>query len=176
MIASLMMYARPELRAANDKLWANIRRCLIEAGIQAPEQLSNDVDPFKVWTDPELVLSQTCGYPFRKVLSDKVTLVGTPDYGLDGCPPGYYNSAIVVRASDKRDVLARYRDAIFAYNDPISQSGFAAPYAHCRDQGFWFGRKVQSGAHLKSAQLIVTGAADIAALDAEFSALMQRVV
>jgi hypothetical protein len=48
MIASLMMYRRPELDAAHDRYWALIRSNLAEAGIDSPDTLSQDADEFFV--------------------------------------------------------------------------------------------------------------------------------
>jgi ABC-type phosphate/phosphonate transport system substrate-binding protein len=165
MIASLMMYLRPELEAAHWRYWAVIRRELARRGIDAPEALSNDADEFDVWNAPDLVLSQTCGMPYRKWLHDKVTLIGTPDFGIEGCPPGYYNSCIVVRADDAREDLRDYASARFTYNQTFSQSGYAAPYALIRPLGFWFANRSQSHGHFRSARAVADRHADIAALD-----------
>ncbi len=169
MIASLMMYQRPQLVGAHDRLWALIRRQLVDA----PERLSQDAAPFDLWNAPDLVLSQTCGMPYRLWLHGKVQLVGTPDYGVHGCPPGYYRSALVVRADDRREDLAEFRDAVFAYNESVSQSGYAAPYAHLQPFGFWFENRVQTHAHLQSAKAVAEGCADIASLDAVSWRLMR---
>lgn len=166
MIASLMMYQRPELAAAHDRLWTGIRARLHSAGIDAPEALSQDAEEFFVWRHPEMVLSQTCGMPYRLWLHDQVALVGTPDYGLEGCAPGYYRSALVVRADDPRDDLAAYRDARFAYNQTFSQSGFAAPYWHVQPMGVFFENRLHMGQHMASARAVAEGQADIAAIDA----------
>ncbi len=174
MIASLMMYARPQLADAHDRLWALIRTSLADAGVAAPENLSQDAEELAVWTHPELVLSQTCGMPYRLWLHDKVRLVGTPDYGVEGCPPGHYRSALVVRADDPRNGLAAYRDALFAYNQVFSQSGYAAPYFHIKPHGFWFENRLHCDAHLQSAKAVAEGRADIASLDAVSWRLMQE--
>lgn len=174
MIASLMMYQRPQLVGAHDRFWKLIRAGLASRGIDSPETLSQDADEFSVWTDPELVLSQTCGMPYRTWLHDKVALVGTPDYGLEGCPPGYYRSALVVRADDPRHDLTDFRDACFAYNQSFSQSGYAAPYWHTQPFGFWFETRLHTEQHLNSARAVAEGRADIAALDAVSWRLMER--
>lgn len=166
MIANLMMYQRPELVDAHNRFWALIRKNLDDAGVASPETLSQDAEEFFVWTHPELVLSQTCGMPYRKWLHEKVQLVGTPDYGLDGCPRGYYRSAIIVRSDDSRTTLGAFRDALFAYNQTFSQSGYAAPFWHLKPEGFWFENRVQTDQHLESAKAVAEGRADIASLDA----------
>lgn len=174
MIASLMMYARPETAAATARFWALIRARLAERGVEAPEGLAQDAGEFEVWTDPDLVLSQTCGMPYRLWLHDQVALVGTPDYGLKGCAPGYYRSAVVVRADDPRERLEDFREATFAYNQSFSHSGYAAPYALCAGHGFWFETRVQTHGHRMSARAVAEGQADIAALDGVTWRLMQE--
>lgn len=166
MIASLMMYARPELAEAHQRYWQRIRLELRDRGIESPEHLDQDAGEFSVWRDPELVLSQTCGMPYRLHLHGHVQLVGTPDFGVQECPPGQYRSAFVVRADDPRTELAAFRDARFAYNIKISQSGWAAPYTHLRPLGFWFENRIQSHGHQSSARMVASDDADIAALDA----------
>lgn len=166
MIANLMMYARPQLATAHAQYWALIRKNLADAGMDSPETLSQDAEEFYVWKHPELVLSQTCGMPYRTLLHDKVQLVGTPDYGLADCPAGYYRSAIVVRADDPRTQIAAFKDAVFAFNQTISQSGYAAPFYHLKQYGFWFENRLQTNQHVGSARAVATGGADIAAIDA----------
>ncbi|MEN8935210.1 MAG: PhnD/SsuA/transferrin family substrate-binding protein, partial [Planktotalea arctica] len=128
--------------------------------------LSQDAEEFFVWKHSDLVLSQTCGMPYRTWLHDKVQLVGTPDYGLAGCPAGYYRSAIVVRADDARTDVSAFKDAVFAYNQTFSQSGYAAPFWHLLPGGFWFENRLHTEQHLESARAVAAGRADIASLDA----------
>ncbi|APE45551.1 hypothetical protein BOO69_16430 [Sulfitobacter alexandrii] len=174
MIASLMMYLRPETEAAHLRYWDALRRALRARGVPAPAEMCNAAEAFSVWTAPDLVLSQTCGMPFRTRLHDRVTLVGTPDFGVDGCPPGYYRSAVVVRADDARPSLRDFADARFAFNDAGSQSGLAAMHAVALAEGFWFGDRRQTGGHRASALAVAEGEADIAALDAVTWRLIRR--
>jgi len=166
MIASLMMYQRPQLIKAHFRYWALIRSELTKIGIASPNTLSQDAEEFFVWRHPDLVLSQTCGMPYRMGLHNDVHLVGTPDYGLEGCLPGYYKSAIIVRADDPRTSIDEFENAIFTYNQTISQSGYAAPYWHVKPFGFWFRNKRHSGQHLLSARMVADAQADITSLDA----------
>lgn len=174
MFASLMMYARPELAPAHDRYWGLIRDEFAAIGIDAPARLSQDAFGVDVWKSPELVLSQTCGMPYRLWLKDDVTLVGTPDYGLDACPAGYYRSPFVVRADDPRENLSEFKHATFALNQTDSQSGYGAPYFHLQSHGFWFENLLESGGHLASAKAVADGQADIAALDAVTWRLIEK--
>ena len=170
MIASLPMYDRPQTKAANDALWYAIRDGLRHG----PRELTRQGDLWDHWLSPDLVFSQTCGFPYRARLHDRVTLIGTPDYGLPGCPPGYYNSVLIARANDPRSDVADFAQAPLAYNDPMSQSGWAAPQNHAAAVGFAFTTVVQSGGHANSARAVASGQADIAAIDALTWTMMQR--
>ncbi len=169
-LASLPMYDRPETAAANDRYWQAIRTRLGHG----PDTLTRTGELWDHWLSPDLVLSQTCGYPYRARLHGLVTLVGTPDYGLDGCPPGHYRSIFVARADDPRTDLRAFADAPFAYNEPLSQSGWAAPQNHALAQGFSFTNPHQTGGHRLSARAVAEGRADLAALDALTWSLIQR--
>lgn len=174
MIASLGMYDFGPAQGANDRLWSLVRGHLRDHGIDAPETLTRGEPAYwDAWQSPDLILSQTCGYPFRAKLHGRVAYVGTPDYAVEGCAPGQYRSVFVVRADEPRDTLAAFDGARFAYNEPLSQSGWAAPQTHAEQMGIRLVPTVQTGAHRLSAQAVVDGKADIAALDAVTYALMQ---
>ena len=176
MIASLGMYDFGPAQAANDRLWALVRDGLRTRGIAAPETLTRGEHAYwDAWQSPHLILSQTCGYPFRARLHDRVTYVGTPDYGVDGCPPGYYRSVFVARADDPRETLADFDGARFAYNEALSQSGWAAPQTHAAKLGISLPPALQSGGHRLSALAVAEGRADIAALDAVTHAMLREV-
>ncbi|MBE1283163.1 MAG: PhnD/SsuA/transferrin family substrate-binding protein [Rhodobacteraceae bacterium] len=160
MIAHLGMYDREETAAANDRFWAAIRNRL-GAG---PDHLTRDADFWDVWQSPDLLFSQTCGMPYRTRLHGKVALIGTPDYGLPGCPPGHYASVFVARREDAGS-LDQFSGRRFAYNEALSQSGWAAPTTHMREKSIAFGDLVPTGGHLLSAKAVAEGLADFAALD-----------
>ena len=165
MIASLPMYLRPETKAAHDRYWHAIGQILRAAGIQAPDHLTKDCESLDHWLAPDLILSQTCGRPYKLHLHNKVSLIGTPDYGLEGCAPGYYRSVFIMRKSDRRRDLFDFRDARFAFNDRMSQSGWAAPQVRVAKLGFQFETCVHSHGHQNSAKMVANNTADIAALD-----------
>jgi ABC-type phosphate/phosphonate transport system substrate-binding protein len=161
------MYNRAELRPAFDAIWAATRDRLLAAGVDAPKALTVvEDDLLSFWQRTDLLLSQTCGYPYCHFLKDRVTLVGTPDFGLTDCPPGHYRSAWVVRADDPRQALADFQGATFACNDMHSQSGCAAPMLAAQQAHVRFAAMRHSGAHMASARMVANGEADIAGLDA----------
>ncbi|MCU0828675.1 MAG: phosphate/phosphite/phosphonate ABC transporter substrate-binding protein [Tabrizicola sp.] len=176
MIASLGMYDIGPAQAANDRFWALIRDRLRARGLPAPETLTRGEGAYwPAWEAPDLTFSQTCGYPFRARLHDKVTYIGTPDYGVEGCPPGYYRSVFVVRADDPRPALKDFDGARFAFNEDLSQSGWAAPQIHAAKLGLRLPPTVKTGGHRLSAIAVADDRADIAALDAVTHALLQGV-
>nr|WP_174826679.1 PhnD/SsuA/transferrin family substrate-binding protein [Ruegeria arenilitoris] len=157
----LGMYDMPALQPANDRFWTLIRNHLG----YGPDRLTRDADVWDIWLNPNLTFAQTCGMPYRTHLHGKVQLVGTPDYGLAGCPPGYYRSVFVARQDDPRD-LSQLATSTFAYNEKLSQSGWAAPIVHLEGRGLRPGSTVTTGGHAQSAQAVAEGRADFAALDA----------
>ena len=174
MIASLGMYDFGPLAAANDRLWAGVRDGLRAQGIAAPEDLTRGAGAYgPAWEAPDLILSQTCGYPFRARLHGAVTYVGTPDYGVEGCLPGQYRSVFIARADDPRAGLADFDGARLAYNEGLSQSGWAAPQTHAARLGLRLSPSLRTGGHRLSALAVAEGRADIAALDAVTFAHLQ---
>jgi ABC-type phosphate/phosphonate transport system substrate-binding protein len=168
------MYARPELDGAHARYWALISDGLRGQGVAAPELLSSDLSEQDSWSDPALVLGQTCGLPYRRWLHEAVQLVGTPDFGVDGCTPGWYRSAIVCRSELPATSLADLADAVFAFNSEDSQSGYHAPNSLARRRGMTLSRSIETGAHTRSARAVAEGEADFAAIDAVSWRLMCR--
>ncbi|MEM9438241.1 MAG: hypothetical protein AAGA15_14480 [Pseudomonadota bacterium] len=145
------MYDAPHVQAANDALWAEIRRAL---PFEAPARLTRSENLMEDWRAPDLLLSQTCGLIFTRHLSEVVCYVATPDHGVPGCPPGHYFSALVHRIGEDPSQGAR-----LAYNDADSQSGWGAA------QGYGFLPTLQTGAHALSLAAVADGHADVALID-----------
>jgi ABC-type phosphate/phosphonate transport system substrate-binding protein len=166
-VVSLPMYDWPEVRPANDALWAAIRSRLLNIGIIAPEALVRNGDPEAAWSDPDLILSQTCGFPYANRLARQVALVATPAYRVTGAAPGNYFSVLVGRKADPPQRLSDLRHRRFGYNMAQSQSGFAAPVrllAASEIQSLL--PPLETGAHRASVRAVANGDADWAAIDA----------
>lgn len=165
--ASLPMYDWPEIRNATDRLWEAIHRHLRGRGIPAPESLDRETDPETLWTDPDLILSQTCGYPYANGLVDTVSLVATPAHEITGSAPGNYFSVLVARKSRQPKHFGELKDMRFAYNMAHSQSGFAAPVRFLAANGLVSGPPpLQTGSHRASIQAVAQTDTDWAAIDA----------
>ena len=172
---SLPMYDWPEVREATDSLWHTIQRHLEQRGIDAPGALVRNADPEELWTDPTLLLSQTCGYPYANMLADKVTLVGTPAHAVTGAAPGQYFSVLVARKSQAPQHLGDLGEMRFAYNMTHSQSGFAAPTRLLASSGHAsLPQPVETGAHRASIRAVAAAEADWAAIDAVTWELARR--
>lgn len=165
MIASLQMYDRPETAPATDRFWQLVRAELAHRGIEAPEALDRSPDFASTWGRNDLLLAQTCSLPFRMGLAGQARIVGTPDIGLDGCPRGHYCSVLIARDGDARERPVDFDGAVLAYNDPVSQSGWAAPMAESAKHGITFRGFRRTGSHDASAIAVADGLADIAAID-----------
>jgi len=176
-IAALPMYDPPELQAANDALWAAIGARLESEGVDAPQKLTRGLPLEAIWSDPGLLLAQTCGYPLMTTLRDRVGVVATPRYGAPGCDGPLHRSAVVVRRNDPATTLADLRGRRYALNDPASNTGMnliramIAPLT--RGEAF-FGAVTVTGAHAASAEAVAAGEADVAAIDCVAFALLQR--
>ncbi|WP_127115286.1 phosphate/phosphite/phosphonate ABC transporter substrate-binding protein [Shimia sediminis] len=170
MTAMLGMYDRPETREANDRLWSSMR---FELGF-GPRTLERERDFFDIWTDPELIFAQTCGMPYRLGLHRQVQLVATPDYGFPDCPAGHYYSVLICHKDQAQATLAELCGGVFAYNEPQSQSGWAAPVSHLAEMGLKPEKRLQSGAHYLSARAVAEKQASFASLDVLTWELIRR--
>jgi len=155
MIAALGMYDPPALHRANDRFWQAIRAHLG----YGPETLTRDKPPMDIWQSPDLLFAQTCGMPLRTFLHPDVTLIGT------GLKPGYYHSVLVVHADAKGTTPADFNGGRFAYNEAMSQSGWAAPMTLLDQAGVNFATLIETGGHAASALAVAEGRADLAGLD-----------
>ncbi len=177
-LASLFMYDMPEFRHANQSWWQGLARAMTAEGIEGvPGRLSEVADPMQHWGKPDLLFSQTCGYPLTHALLGKVAVVATPAYDCDGCAGTTYCSLILVRDGDPAQRIADLTGRTAVVNSLDSQSGFsslrsvAAPLA--RD-GRFFARLEISGGHLASMDAVRAGQADVCAIDAVTYGLAAR--
>ncbi len=170
--ATLPMYDPPSVRQSTDALWRALAAALRARGIDAPGALTRGAT---LWEAPDLLLSQTCGYPFMTGLRGRVRLVATPVYAAPGCDGARYRSALVVRADDGADALSALRGRRAAFNAPDSQSGchaLRAMVAPLARDGRFFAGLVETGSHIASARAVAEGRADLCALDCVSWALL----
>lgn len=164
--AALPMYDWPEVRPATDRLWQALREALAARGFAPPAELDRNRDPMALWRHPNLLLAQSCGYPYSTTLRDHVCLVGTPAYAI-GCKPGQYCSIVVTREEDASASLERLFSRRFAFNSRDSQSGYRAPLRMIAAKGLSSPKSsVETASHRDAIRAVAEGRADFAAIDA----------
>ena len=171
---NLPMYAVHSLE--NQALEAAVRELLLARGIVVSSPSTPPGDLLSHWRQPDLLLSQTCGYPLVTLLP-QVQTVGCFHYSAPGCAGIEYRSLLVARAADNARQLADFRGRRAICNAPDSQSGYnvflkmVAPLAH---EGRFFAAVNFSGSHRQSLIGLQQGAGDVAAIDCVSWALLAR--
>lgn len=172
-VATLSMYDWPETAHAIDVLWSHILNQLNQRNIAAPVRLDRDTNPVSLWSKPELIIGQTCGWPYANYLKEQVVPFARFDYDLPDCPAGYYNSVYIGHDDDDFDHLASPQAFEFvekiAMNSDDSQSGFhvfAEITGKPAEQSIAKEKRVVTGAHRNSISAVANGDANIAAIDA----------
>lgn len=176
--ASLAMYDMlAPVQAANDLLWTGVRDRLRLAGLSAPDVLDHEISYNGLWLQPDLLLAQTCGYPFIKELQGKVRLVATPVYSFPGGAGAERASFLIASDRNEATVLEDFRGSRAAINDRMSNSGmnlFRAALAPIANGGKFFSDVIITGGHLLSMKAIQEGKADIASIDTVSWGLLAR--
>lgn len=175
------MYDWHELRADWDHFWRLARVQLADKGLAGRADLIREKNPWRAWRSPDLLLGQTCGWPYSDRLSGQVAIAGRFDFGLQTRRPGDYFSAFVMRRGAGSMTLAQIGDLIrgpgirLAVNDRDSQSGCRV-FGSCLDRPLSVGneRVVLTGSHRQSIIAVADGVADIAAIDANSWAYAER--
>lgn len=107
--------------------WHAIGDALRAEGVPGvPDAITWPDDLDAHWHEPDLLLSQTCGYPFVTRLSDAVQVVGAFRYTAPGASGIHYRSALVAREGDDGLELAAFRGRRVALNATDSYSGWHA--------------------------------------------------
>jgi ABC-type phosphate/phosphonate transport system substrate-binding protein len=171
------MYDWPEIRQATDALWTSLRDALRARGIDAPDMLERERPRSEQWHDPDLLISQTCGYPYATSLRGTVRLVAAPLYVAEGCSGPSYCSVVLVRADDPVRNLYDLRNRRAAFNARDSQSGycaFRAVVAPLANGNAYFSETTETGSHIASMEAVAAGSADCAAIDCVCWALAEH--
>ena len=171
-VAALTMYVEPaEVRAAYRQLADAVARRLDVELAPVPEDLPT------LWSHPDLLLAQTCGYPWATRLRGQVRLVAAPRYGFEGCAGAEHCAFILVPETLEAESLADLRGKRVALNGLDSNTGMnllrhaVAPLA---ERGRFFGEVIVSESHANSLALLQQGHADVAAVDAVTYGYLQR--
>jgi len=167
--ASLPMYNPVETPGASAALWIGLARHFRRAGItDVPDRLLERPAIPDHWFSPELLFSQTCGYPLTHALKGRVQLVATPCYETEGCEGPSYCSFVIVPADSPAASLADLCGKRVAFNTQDSQSGMnalRALIAPLSGGKRFFAEAIETGSHAASLAAVAAGKADVAAID-----------
>lgn len=177
-LASLPMYDLPEARHLTDAWWQGLARHLAAAGFRdLPPQLERTRDEEEVWASPDLLLSQTCGYPLALGGHRTLQPVLTPAYTAPGCAGTEYLSHILIADDASIEDLEELRGARLAVNSEQSNSGWRLlrkllePLPAPQE---FLANRCLSGGHRRSIEMLRSGQADFCAVDCVSHALLAR--
>ena len=162
--AELAMYVAPQPVQVASEQWLT----RIVALLDAPRRDGRGLELLELFRSPDLLLTQTCGYPLMTLLRGQVQLVGRPRYELNDSSAGNHCSLIVSRATDPRIDLADFKGSRGVINDRHSNSGmnlFRHRLAPLQQGGRFFASVAVSGAHQQSLRYVREGWADLACID-----------
>jgi len=169
LIASLPMYNIPEISKASSSLWSGIAKYLRLEGIKkVPDKLVFDQTLHTLWNDPDLLLSQCCGYDVVRRFESTLTPLAVPYFDVDECKDGEYSSLVVVGDDCRFDDVLDMHGTIAAINGPESHSGMSSLrhlVAPRHTDGRFFNDVLISGAHVESLGMLRRQEADVAAID-----------
>ncbi|RON41151.1 phosphate ABC transporter substrate-binding protein [Pseudomonas frederiksbergensis] len=172
-IAELLMYVAPEpIRLANER-W--LTRILERLG--STRQSAECLSLPDLWLSPNLLLTQTCGYPLMTLLRGQVRVVGRPRYELPDSNGGNHCSLLLSRADDPRRSLPAFHKSRGVINDEGSNSGMNLlrhRLAPLHRDGQFFASVGISGGHRESLRWLREDLADLAAIDSVTFAYLAR--
>ena len=156
------MYDFEPLREAHATFWTAVAaRAGIDAELRQGETFA--------FTDPGLVMAQTCGLPLTTTLAGLgLQVLAVPLYTAPGCDGPTHRSVVVVHADSAIATLADARGTRCAINSRDSNTGMnllRAAIAPLANGEKFFGDVRVTGAHAASMAAVADGRADIAAID-----------
>jgi ABC-type phosphate/phosphonate transport system substrate-binding protein len=181
--ASLPMYNLLEMRAANARFWEALRGLLLEAGLDdVPGSLTFERRPVPERLEPEMLFSQTCGYPLETVFKGQAIRLGAPVYDAPGCDTSSsrgptHRAFFVVLATSPAKSLSDVRGGVFLLNSPVSNSGMNLPrraLAEIAGGKAFFRTVIETGGHPASLDRLLRGEGDVASIDCVTFAFLRR--
>jgi ABC-type phosphate/phosphonate transport system substrate-binding protein len=164
------MYDLVEVRPAVEALWAKVAGRLRDAGVPlVPTTLHWDGDLYDAhWLHPQLLLSQSCGWPVVDRLAGRVAIVGAFTYRGVSDADARYRSVLVTRAGDTSS-LDHPRVAVNSFDSLSGWISLLAAIPRHRISAV-----VLTGAHVHSAAAVFDGRADLACIDGVTWTLLGR--
>lgn len=163
-IVAFPMYVLPQVHADMVALWQAMRGLLPAGWPDAPRF---DI-PLDDGVPANLKLMQYCGYPYVTQWRGKLAPLASLHYDVPYCEGMHHCSVFVVPQNSADEALADLRGKVVAINGYDSNTGMnllrhaVAPLAQ---DGRFFERVVETGAHIDSLRTVASGNADIASID-----------
>lgn len=162
--AELLMYVAPEpIQQANQQWLTRILERLELRRLNA-----DHLDLPGLWLAPELLVTQTCGYPLMTQLLGQVRVIGRPRYELPHSSHGEHCSLLLTRDDNPHHALADFYNSRGVINGHDSNSGMnllRERLAPLQRDGRFFASVGISGAHRESLRWLREDRADLAAID-----------
>lgn len=186
------MYDFEEMALSLDELWQVIAGHLRAGGVtDVPVNLDRAMAYDATWSDPRLLLGQSCGLPIVDQLDGRVQVVGAfavesaSGGGVGDFGAATYSSVLVVHRDSAVGGLGDLawstgvRVAINGWDSLSGYVSFGAACAAAIDAGTLavraaFGSVLVTGAHVRSLAAVSEGTADLACIDGHTLALLTR--
>ncbi len=167
--ASLPMYNLPEMAERNSAFWHALEGELRRDGAwDVAATLAPRRPPVPGEIGPDVLFSQTCGYPLQTIYRGQHQLLGVPTYDAPGCGDATHRAFVIVRDESWFERPEDLRGATFALNSLHSNSGMNLPrllFARLAGGKPFFGAVVETGSHPASIARVTAGELDAASVD-----------
>lgn len=162
--AQLLMYVAPhQIERANEQWLVGILERL-----NLSRRNADHLDLHSLWLAPELLVTQTCGYPLMTQLRGQVRVIGRPRYELPHSSQGEHCSLLLARDDNPATQLDAFYDSRGVINGHDSNSGMnllRERLAPLQRDGRFFASVGISGAHRESLRWLRENRADLSAID-----------
>jgi ABC-type phosphate/phosphonate transport system substrate-binding protein len=168
-LVAFPMFDLAELSEHTDALWRAWAKNLELVNVSVPIDRNRPEAPLMLhWRNPNVLISQTCGYPFAVGLQSNAGCIGT--FAYDICDPGQagmYRSLIVTHEDQADRSLDSFDGAALSINNADSLSGcvsfgVALHRAGVRNRQY---NVFESGAHVNSLARLRNRESDLACID-----------
>ena len=122
-----------------------------------------------MFNNPDLLMGQTCGYPYVMTWQPSHELVAVPSFNVPGCDGVQYSSWFICNNDSSFQSLSDLKSTVAVINNRDSNSGMnvlRSEISKIAQGKSFFSAVLESGSHLTSIDYVVNGKADIASIDA----------
>ena len=126
-------------------------------------------DQSGMFSQPDLLFGQTCGYPYVMTWQPSHELVAVPSFNVPGCEEFRYSSWFICNKDSSFQSLSDLKASVAVINNRDSNSGMNVlrrEISKIAGGKSFFSEVLESGSHLTSIDYVVNGKADIASIDA----------